>query len=511
MTRIPSSLLRFSFRLRLFDVAAAGLAPVAATLLREPGYFTRNDLSGIAAYTACAIVATIAALLYFRVGQILARYLAPEDVTRMLKAAAAAASLTAGAAFMLMRLDAIPRSMPALHFLMLAAALIGARALMAERYRREDIGPATAVHDSAENVILVGATRLAWLYIRMLRCLPNARQRVVAVLDDHPRLQGRSVGGHIVAGGLARADAMLTEYATHGVAVHRLIIMFPGAAERLAAEKTLAPLCAARGVALESMAERLDFAGPDPAEETAAAELVEPLPPARAAVYWRVRRLADVVAAGALLIVLSPVFLLVAMVVALDVGPPVVFWQERVGRYSRTMAVYKFRTFAAPVNHHGASVPEDKRLSRIGRFLRATRLDELPQLWNILRGDMSLIGPRPLLPIDIASGASLRQQARPGITGWAQVHGGKLVTAEEKNALDEWYICHVSPIVDLRILRLTLLAPFRGDRRRQGAVDRALQFQRQRRAGRDTPAATTSAADAPTKTFHLDDRRRASV
>jgi hypothetical protein len=104
----------------------------------------------------------------------------------------------------------------------------------------------------------------------------------------------------------------------------------------------------------------------------------------------------------------------------------------------------------------------------------------LPQLYDVLRGAMSLIGPRPLLPVDLAKDSSIRHQARPGITGWAQVHGGKLVTAEEKNALDEWYIAHASLAVDLRIIRLTLLAPIRGDRRRTRELQRAMQFRAER-------------------------------
>ncbi|MDB5593047.1 MAG: sugar transferase [Hyphomicrobiales bacterium] len=152
------------------------------------------------------------------------------------------------------------------------------------------------------------------------------------------------------------------------------------------------------------------------------------------------------------MVVLAPLFALVALVVALDVGVPTLFWQERVGRYGRRIAVHKFRTFKAPVDRRGHVLPDASRLSRAGRFLRATRLDELPQLYDILCGEMSLIGTRPLLPVDQPLDSAIRLQALPGLTGWAQVHGGKLVTAEEKNALDEWYIAHVSPRVDLHII-----------------------------------------------------------
>jgi lipopolysaccharide/colanic/teichoic acid biosynthesis glycosyltransferase len=173
------------------------------------------------------------------------------------------------------------------------------------------------------------------------------------------------------------------------------------------------------------------------------------------------------------LVVLAPVLVLVALAVLVDVGLPLIFWQERVGRGGRSIFVHKFRTLGAPVSRSGRIRSDAERLSPIGRFLRFTRLDEAPQLFDILRGDMSVIGPRPLLPADMPPDGALRLLAPPGLTGWAQVHGGKLVTPEEKGALDAWYVRNAGPLVDLRILWLTLLAPFRGDRRDEAVLARA--------------------------------------
>jgi lipopolysaccharide/colanic/teichoic acid biosynthesis glycosyltransferase len=145
--------------------------------------------------------------------------------------------------------------------------------------------------------------------------------------------------------------------------------------------------------------------------------------------------------------------------------------------------VFKFRTLRAPYTRAGSKVPEEQRLNAGGRFLRATHLDELPQLWNILVGDMSLIGPRPLLPVDQPTGPSLRLAVRPGLTGWAQVHGGKLITPEEKNALDEWYIRNASLALDARIVLLTLRAVLFGERRFEDVVTRAVHAQSPSDAG----------------------------
>ena len=200
-------------------------------------------------------------------------------------------------------------------------------------------------------------------------------------------------------------------------------------------------------------------------------------------VYLRVRNVLEKALAAAALIVLSPIFFITGVLVWIDVGRPLVFWQERVGVRGRTILVHKFRTLKAPVDSNGVIVEDGSRLSAIGSFLRRTRLDELPQLFDILRGHMSFIGPRPLLPADMPEGASLRHLVAPGLTGWAQVHGGNLVTNEEKNALDEWYIHHASLRLDLVILLRTLRIVILGEVRENGAIAEAMRFRNQMLAG----------------------------
>ena len=157
--------------------------------------------------------------------------------------------------------------------------------------------------------------------------------------------------------------------------------------------------------------------------------------------------------------------LLTALAAFFDVGAPIFFWQQRLGLNGRNFSIYKLRTLHGIYDSKGQRIPDEERLSRGGRFIRKFRLDELPQLLNVLVGDMALIGPRPLLLQDQPSSMSQRLLLRPGITGWAQVNGGSLLTAEEKGALDEWYLAHVSPWLDLRIILLTLRSIIFGDRR----------------------------------------------
>ena len=140
------------------------------------------------------------------------------------------------------------------------------------------------------------------------------------------------------------------------------------------------------------------------------------------------------------------------MFVAVDVGFPVVFWQQRPGAGGQPFRLFKFRTMASAHDATGVRVSDSARLSLLGRFLRRSRLDELPQLYNVLVGEMSFIGPRPLLPVDQYPALAARLLIRPGLTGWAQVKGGRELLASDKAALDVWYLQHASLRVDVAIL-----------------------------------------------------------
>jgi lipopolysaccharide/colanic/teichoic acid biosynthesis glycosyltransferase len=173
----------------------------------------------------------------------------------------------------------------------------------------------------------------------------------------------------------------------------------------------------------------------------------------------RGKRLLDLVLAVPALAVTMPAMGLVSVGVAAVLGRPVIFTQERPGLGGRTFRFHKFRTMTSERDSAGALRPDDERLTGFGRLLRTLSLDELPQLWHVVRGDMSLVGPRPLL-VEYLDRYSPRQARRhevpPGITGWAQVNGRNALTWEQKFEYDVWYVDHVSLAVDLRILLTTL-------------------------------------------------------
>jgi len=176
-------------------------------------------------------------------------------------------------------------------------------------------------------------------------------------------------------------------------------------------------------------------------------------------VYHGVRRALDAGTALAGLVLAAPVLLGVAAAVRLRLGSPVLFAQERPGLGGRPFILYKFRTMRDAVDAEGEPLPDEQRLTALGRFLRKTSLDELPQLWNVLRGDMGLVGPRPLLPEYLAlytPEQRRRHEVRPGITGWVQVNGRNAVSWDERFRLDVWYVDNRSLALDLRILALTV-------------------------------------------------------
>ena len=179
-------------------------------------------------------------------------------------------------------------------------------------------------------------------------------------------------------------------------------------------------------------------------------------------------RVADVIVAGTGLALTSPILGLAALATKLDGGGPVLYRQRRVGKDGEDFEVLKLRSMVAGAERLGSGYAVDQgdaRITRVGRILRRTSIDELPQLWNVLRGDMSVIGPRPTLRYQVEQydpQQRRRLDVRPGLTGWAQIHGRASLPWAERIELDVWYVDHRSPRVDLEILLRTPLALFRG-------------------------------------------------
>lgn len=179
-----------------------------------------------------------------------------------------------------------------------------------------------------------------------------------------------------------------------------------------------------------------------------------------------IKRLFDLIFGIILLILLLPVIIILAVLIRLKMGAPVIFKQLRPGYKGRPFYLYKFRTMTNAAGPKGELLSDDQRLTPLGRFLRRFSLDELPQLINVIKGDLSIVGPRPLLMAYLdrySSEQARRHDAKPGITGWAQVNGRNALTWEEKFALDTWYVDNRSFGLDLKIIWMTLVNVLRAE------------------------------------------------
>lgn len=176
------------------------------------------------------------------------------------------------------------------------------------------------------------------------------------------------------------------------------------------------------------------------------------------------KRAIDMVGSVLALVLLSPVFAIIALLVRCKLGPPVLFRQTRPGLHGHPFTLIKFRSMTDQRDADGELLPDHERLPRFGRALRTTSLDELPEFWNVFRGDMSLVGPRPLLmeylPL-YSERQARRHEVRPGITGWAQVNGRNAPNWDERLEMDVWYVENRSLLLDLQILLRTVVAVFR--------------------------------------------------
>jgi lipopolysaccharide/colanic/teichoic acid biosynthesis glycosyltransferase len=186
----------------------------------------------------------------------------------------------------------------------------------------------------------------------------------------------------------------------------------------------------------------------------------------RTSLYQRGKRLFDLLVTVPLLILISPLMLLIRLCSLFLLGRPVLFKQGRIGYREKPFMLSKFRSMREIRDRSGRPLPDEARLSPYGRFLRVTSLDEFPTFWNVLRGNMSLVGPRPLLPEYLPRYSEFqrrRHEVKPGLTGWAQVNGRNSLTWEQKFELDVWYVDHQSLWLDVKILWMTVLQVLRRD------------------------------------------------
>ena len=441
-------------RFREFDFAWALISPFLALLLSDAYILATPDaLRELVLYCFISFVSSAVALVVFRVPDGVARYFSVADALGVVKAAIISELFTFAALFIINRLDGVPRSALIIHALVLATGLVVAKTFT--RVTASASQPLAIANRPREYILILGANNFASLYVKLLQSFHGSSRDIVAVLDSRKEMIGRTIEGIPIVGFPEHIGAILSEYAIHGIEIKRIIVAGePGMLSPVQMD-AVTRACERRQIALGLMPQLLGLG------ETAAAPRSESvfvrsdneIPVSN---YFKWKRLIDFLAAGTMIVTLLPLLVCASFLISVDLGAPILFWQQRLGWRGSTFLLFKFRTLRPPFNWLGQPIEPEQRLSRIGRILRETSIDEIPQLLNVLIGDMSLIGPRPLLPEDQPPNPSTRLTVRPGITGWAQIHGGKLLTPMEKAALDDWYVRNASFWVDLTITWKTI-------------------------------------------------------
>ena len=433
--------------------AAALASLVLAFLLREGGHSIWADARCLVYAAPLFLALAGASFLTFGLHRSIWSYTSIGDLGAIVKASTWAVVMFVVIGLAVDPMMQVPRAVWVNQWLILIVLLCGTR--LAYRFakataRRARAGALRAPTTRDVPVLLYGCGPMASLFVGAVQSTPATNMRVVGILDDSGVPRGRYVHDVPVLGAPKDLDRIVAELAVQGIQPQRLVMTRP--AGGLSAEvRVFTEHCRARyGLEPHFLPDMLGV----PAGEVAcdAARAVGSCERA----YFRARRPVEVGVGLLALLLLMPLLVLIALAVLVDQGRPILFRQLRPGRRMRPFTLYKFRTMRGPCDRHGVELPDAERISLVGRALRRTRLDELPQLFNVVRGEMSFIGPRPLLARDQPDWVTERIAVRPGITGWAQVHGGQRLSVEEKIALDTWYVRNASPWIDLRIVCRTL-------------------------------------------------------
>jgi lipopolysaccharide/colanic/teichoic acid biosynthesis glycosyltransferase len=480
---------RHTLVLLAIDVALIASATVLALALRDNLELKTDKVEALLPYLCLTLIVALPVLAAFGLNRSIWRLSVLSDYVRVQFAVMTIVMIAVGFAFAYNRLEGVARSLPFLQIILMTFLLVGARELTRVRHasRRTKVVPLKVVPEEPQKefILIVGLNRIAELYLQTVTEFVADRVSIAGVLGTNDRHTGRLVQQQQVLGVPEDVARILEDLEVHGINVKRIVVTT--AFDRLSptARHALITVEQTSDIKLELFADwtKLDLCkagetGPLSNESNTDREVAFTISDvdlrnlARRP-YWRLKRTVDFLIATLLLVLTAPVSFVVASLVALDIGWPVVFWQQRPGLGGRPFKLYKFRTMAAAHDLEGRRLSDSERQTFLGRLIRRSRLDELPQLFNILLGEMSFVGPRPLLPVDQPSAFSARLLVRPGLTGWAQVQGGREVAAADKAALDVWYVRNASPWLDAQILLRTASMAIFGERVSATAIRRA--------------------------------------
>jgi lipopolysaccharide/colanic/teichoic acid biosynthesis glycosyltransferase len=463
------------------------VATLLALIVRDNFEISPDRLAALLPYLTATAAVTLPVFALAGLNRAIWRFSALPDYVRILWAVSVVTVGAMAITFAVNRLDGVPRALPLLQAVFAIGILIGARVLLRQRHAARVRRVPAAVQlrmfetSKATTILIVGLSRLTEAYLQAIDDIAANRIEIAGLVGLSDRHVGRLVATHPVLGKPEEIEPILNKLEVHGVLIDRIVVTADFESLSPEAQESLLHVEREREIPVQFLISDLglsQLAGGRNTAEGSSSELsfeidASDLEAMSRRPYWVIKRAIDMSAAFALLALLSPVLLIVAVLAATSIGFPVTFWQQRPGLGGTPFRLYKFRTMSAAHTSSGRKLRDDERVSRIGNLLRRTRLDELPQLFHILRGDMSFVGPRPLLPTDQADAHRARLLVRPGLTGWAQVIGGREISAEDKAALDVWYVRNASLLLDIEIALRTVPMVLRGERMSHDLIEKA--------------------------------------
>ena len=468
------------------DLLLVAVATVLALLIRDDFALSAQRLLAIAPYLAATLAATSVVIPVFGLHRSIWRLSTTKDYERVAYAALAAVIGALAIGFTVNRLEDVPRALPLIQFGLMSALMLGGRAITRRlrdaRVGRSDSKSAEPTDARRATVLVIGVNSIAELFLKGASELGPQEIEIAGLLGRTHRQVGRRMQSHRILGLPEDISEVLKDLEVEGIVVDRIAIAMPMHKLSSRAREALHQIERETSITLHPLADRIGLgAGEGPQSKARRdwenlSNLEFSLSELRllgGRRYFFAKRALDAAGSLVLLALGLPVIVLVGLLVALDVGAPIVFCQRRPGLRGKPFKLYKFRTMVRAYDANGDRIDDEQRSSWIGRSLRRTRLDELPQLYNVLIGDMSFVGPRPLLPIDQRPEYKARLLVRPGITGWAQVEGGRIIQPADKAAMDVWYVQNASLALDLWVILLTIPMMFLGDRVNAGAIERA--------------------------------------
>lgn len=447
------------------DVGMAVIALPIAFILRENGMPLPTDRADyILSALPLLALASLVAILFFGSYRAVWRYMGVPEIIRLAQMALLAVLIFQLAQFFIDRLESMPRSVPPLQFLMMMFLMLGSRIAYGGLLRRLEVGTGIPF----KPVLLVGSGDGAALFIRLHQLGGQHAFEPVGILCDQISTN-RSIANVPILGTLTDFDRVVANLRVQGMPPTALVITRPHHEIGYAAVSTLINKAATIDIPTVELPDLMSFKGESHAPLQSQLR-------ATVAVYPRLKRAFDITVSTGVLLVTAPLLVIAAIAVALFIQRPVLFVQVRPGLSGHPFKLLKFRTMRDPLDANGNRLTDEERTPLAGRILRRTRLDELPQFWNVLMGDMAIIGPRPLLATDLDAmpdKGEARCRSRPGITGWAQINGGHQLVPEEKLVLDCYYSEHASLRLDAKIVWRTIVMMLFGEKRDDEAINTA--------------------------------------